>query len=127
MPAHYAPILSSHKWRKGEDKYLWFRMKVDGEIPADLEDWNFEWQLRENAEDPDPILIKTTGDGSVSVADHLDPESELVVKMVRVFVPRSDSLVLDPGVYEHALRRTDAGLSTVTAEGPAELLYAATR
>ena len=130
MPGEYAPITTDARWRIGEDKYLWFLLLEDGIVPTDLATagaWNFEWELRERADDPDSILKLTTAGGGISVQDHAREDTGVVAKHVRVFVPRASSLTLDPGVYWHSLRRTDTGKSAVVAEGPCEILFAATR
>ncbi len=128
MPAAYAPITTEARWRIGEDKYLWFLLLLNGTIPADLEtNWAFEWALRETRSDPDLILSRTSAAGQVTVADHIREDTGVTGKHVRVFVPRATSLTLAPGVYFHSLTRTDTGAYTVCAEGPAEILHAATR
>ena len=123
----YSPITAQHRFRIGESRPLWYRVvDRDGDIPTDLATWTFEWAMRETASDPDLIASRTSAAGHITVALHDDwyaPGTD--VEMVRVWLPAATTELWTPGRYAYALWRVDAGLENVLAEGPFEVLRAA--
>jgi len=119
----YSPVTSQHRVRIGESRPLWYRVTDrEGAIPSDLDDWTYEWALRETAEDPDLIEGRTSAAGHITVVPHDDwrnPGTD--VDMVRVWLPRAVTLQWDAGRYHYALWRMDAGFESVLAEGPFEV------
>jgi len=83
------------------------------------------WTVREGAYESAPVLITKSG-ASVIIVD--GPEG--VVDVVTVdddTVDGTGALLLPPGTYQHALKRTDGGAETVLAYGPAKLQLSAAR
>lgn len=108
----------------GEDKFIDIALENDTGGPLTVPGgWTFEWVLRKNASATAVIVSKTTGAGQITVIDTiLGPQTG-----ARVEIDDTDTVSLEPEIYYHTLRRSNAGAKTVLSYGPVILRYAATR
>jgi hypothetical protein len=102
-------------------------------VPKDVTGWAFRFVVKTAAtdDDDDALIVKTTAAGVVVVGtfDVDDPDAQYV----EVTIEDTDSydpspvLVIDPGMYVHALKRTDDGSESIVAFGKWQFALAAAR
>jgi hypothetical protein len=85
------------------------------------------WTVREDAsEEAAALITKTTGAG-VTTVDAANGIADVALVDDDTVNATSGALIVQPGAYQHALKRTNAGAELVLAYGPAELQLAAAR
>lgn len=118
-----APIDIEDRWYAGEAKNLHFDIVDADDAPLDVSTYALQWTLE--AVTPGggavvDVLAKATGGAGITVTDGAATGDRVVVA-----VAAADTVALQPGVYRHALWRTDAGSEQLLSEGPAVLQDAA--
>ncbi len=119
-------------WFIGEDVTLRFTVYADASHAAcvDVSTYALAYALRRLNTDSDPALItKTTGTATITVTGVFNSAPAVNTQRVLVSIVDTDTDGLEPGVYMHALKRTNDGNETVlmytTASTPAVLTKAA--
>jgi len=110
-------IAQSDNWFAGEDKSLRFLIVDEDDAPLDVSSYALRWVL-EGLSGTD-LLTKETGDG-ITVGD-----GNGTGDAVTVAIDAEDTADIYPGVYRHALRRTDDDNEQVLSYGDAHLRDAA--
>ncbi len=118
-------IGASEDWFIGEDKVLEFEIYGDDDVTLeDVATWAFRWVLRKQGES-DAIVISKTTDDDITITGTFDPDPLVNTQKVEVAIEDTDTVNLQPGVYAHALKRTDDGQATINSYGKATLKKAA--
>ena len=87
-----------------------------------------EFAIRVTLGAASPVFTLTTGGGEITITGVYNASQASNTQAVRCFISDSNSLLLvPPGTYYWALKRTDADLETVIAFGTMIWQYAATR
>lgn len=105
-------IDADDQWFVGEDRVFRFTL-AEGNLP-DLATWGVAFNLFERRAKPDAApLLTAIGVGYAPAAG--------VPGQVQVTINGDDTLLLEPGLYQFVLARTDFGLRQILSYGPAEL------
>lgn len=121
--AEYAPILKD-VWFCGEDKVFQFTIHqvdslgVKSPLVEDISGWSLKWEFRQDEQDEDALLTKTTAAGSINIPTGTDG-------ICRVAVDATDTSQMDEIRGAHALMRVDT--KAILSFGEAMLTQAATR
>lgn len=114
-------ITSAHAWFTGEDKRIWFEVYgADGVTPIDITGWTLSWQLK-RLRDAGPALIAKTTDAGISISGTFIASAAINRQRAIVTVTDDDTAGLPAGTYWHELKRTDADVEQVIAQGEAVL------
>jgi len=94
-----------------------------GYAMEDITSWTLAWSLREGAYESAPALIaKATPSGSgINIFDGPNAIVDVAIADDDTVNSGTGALLLQPGTYQHALKRTNSGAETVLAFGPARL------
>ena len=118
MGAVKSDITIDMAWFKGEDRIINIDVnQSDGSTAQDMTGWNLTWELKLKASDLAAAakITKTVGSGiTIDDGDGTNDRAAIVLD-------DDDTETLDPGIYYHQLRRTDAGNEIVLAYGEAHL------
>lgn len=119
-------IGTSEDWFVNEAKLLSFEIFSSDEVTMEnVAAFGMQWVLRRGLEG-DPIVInKTTAGATITVTGVYNADMNTNTQRVNVLVPRTDTYRLQPGKYNHALKRVDSGNETVLSYGEVELKKAA--
>jgi hypothetical protein len=116
----------SDDWFVGEAKafpFTIYQEDATGVVtttPQDITGWALRWDLRRSDSEADPVVLtKAIGTG-ISITN--GPLGQGTITLVA-----TDAAALQPRIYRHALKRTDAGSETVLFVGNAVLKKATTR
>jgi hypothetical protein len=102
----------------GEDKTLPFEIySSDESTIEDVTGWAMSWVLRKIGESNAVVITKTTGGGTITITGVFDADHTLNTQRVNVLLTDDDTDHLQPGTYEHALKRTTAGSETILSYG----------
>lgn len=89
----------------------------------DITGWTLSWMLKRKAtdEDVDALLVKTTTAGGVVIAGAFNATPGLNLQRATVTVQDTDTDALAAASCRFELKRMDAGVETVLADGPLTL------
>lgn len=117
---------ASDDWFIGEDKTLAFEIYSSDEATIqDVSGWAISWVLRKMGDSNAVVITKTTGESTVTITGSYNATPATNTQRVNVLITDDDTDNLQPGTYEHALKRTTAGNETILSYGMAELKKAA--
>ena len=90
---------------------------------VDISTWALAWMVKRYTSDADvaALVSKTTGAG-IAVTGSFDADPEDNTQLAVVTIEDSDTTSLNPGLYFHELKRTDAGFETTLIYGTIEFI-----
>lgn len=108
--AEEADITANHQFFTGAKKTIGFNIATD----EDTADWTMVWAMRKSHTENEALV-------EIETSDQLVGTDSLVILTVKA----SDTEELEPGVYAHALKRTDTDEEHILTFGTATLMQAA--
>lgn len=126
-----ANITRDDRWHIGEDKKLRFPIYADADraVCLDASGFALSWKLKTALTSGTVLLTKTSGSG-IAVTGVFNADPAVNTQVVEVTIddvdtqPDSGSALLDATTYYQELKRTDAGLEQVLAQGRVTFLPA---
>ena len=115
--ARQQQIGDSEDWFLGEDKTLEFEIYNASGTIQDVTGWSLAWYVRTMGDSDKKILTKATGGSGVTITGSYNSDPDTNTQRVGVAVADTDIENFQPGKYQHALWRTDAGNETVLSYG----------
>lgn len=116
----------SEDWFVGEDKTLEFEIyDSTGAAIQDVSGWAIQWVMRKVFDGNAIVISKTTGAGTITITGSYNSDPDVNTQRVAVAITDDDTDNLQPGQYEHALKRTTSGSETVLSYGQVHLKKAA--
>lgn len=117
---------ASQDWFIGEDKTLPFEIYTSDEATIqDVSGWAMTWVLRRIGESNAIVITKTTGGSTITITGVFNAVPTTNTQRTNVLILDTDTDNLQPGTYEHALKRTTSGSETILSYGTVELKKAA--
>lgn len=95
------------------DKLIQFQVKQSDETTAqNISGWALSWMLKRRLRDADDdaLIVKTTGDGDITITSGAGGLCQLTVT-------DEDTTSIKAGLYYHELKRTDVGAETPLCSG----------
>ena len=124
-----SPITSEHQLFTGTDKGLEFSIfQKDTVTPQNITGWSLSWVLKRSLSDTDAAakITKTTASGIVITGTY-STNPAVNTQVARVTLSDDETLVLAARLYQHELKRMDAGFEEVLAFGSVFLKQGAHR
>lgn len=123
-----APITADDRWHVGEDKTLSFVIYTDSTktVVRDVTGFALSWKLA-TAPGQAALLTKATGGSGITISGVFNADPDVNTQVVDVAIADTDTQpdagsALPASTYYHELKRTDAGLEAVLAQGRVRLL-----
>lgn len=110
----------------GADRLLDIDIRTSDESAAvDITGWALSFMIKRHAADPDTraLVTKTTAAG-IAIAGTFNASVVLNAQLATVTIDDTDTDLLQDGVGEYELKRTDAGFETVLVYGPVTFVRA---
>jgi hypothetical protein len=113
-------------WYVGEDKVFPFTIyqKTSAGVltttPQDITGWSMKWEMRRSDGAADPVVLSKTTSAGIAITSGPSGTGTITID-------DTDTDSLDPRLYRHSLKRTDAGSETVLLYGNAVLGKRTTR
>ena len=96
----------------GDDKNLDLEVLDDDDVPVDITGWTGTYDMRESDHAAAAILSIST-----SVTGVYNADRETNTQRLRTAFARTQTSLLQPGLYRYSIRRTTSGSSTVLRFG----------